>query len=76
MRGRTDSVEKWEAGLCGIPLFQSFWALLRNPEPLANFDAAGVFHTVMGATELMPAYEYIDSNLARTMARVLGPRFL
>ena len=57
----------------GIHFFQPFWALLRNLEPIAIFDAAGVIHTVMGATEMMPAYEYIDRKLALTTARVLGP---
>lgn len=53
--------------------FPPFWALLRNREPVADFDAAGVVHTVMVATELMPIYEYIDSKLALNTARVLGP---
>ena len=56
-----------------IHFFQPFWALLRGLEPVAIFDAAGVIHTGMGATELMPAYEYIDRKLVLTTARVLGP---
>ena len=57
----------------GIHSFQPFWALLQGLEPIAIFDAAGAIHTVMGATELMPAYERIDRRLALTTARVLGP---
>ncbi|TFD05528.1 hypothetical protein [Cryobacterium sp. TMT1-66-1] len=56
-----------------IHFFQPFWALLRNLEPIAIFDSAGVIHTVIGATELMPSYEYMDRKLALTTARVLGP---
>ena len=56
-----------------IHFFQPFWALLRNLEPVAIFDSAGVIHTVMGATELMPAYENIHRNLTITTVQVLGP---
>jgi hypothetical protein len=56
-----------------IHFLQPFWALLRGLEPIAIFDAAGVIHTRMGATELMPAYDYIDRKLVLTTARVLGP---
>lgn len=69
------AVKTWETGLCGIHFFQPVRALLHDREPLANFEAAGVIHTVMVATELMPIYEYIDCKLARTTARVLGPSF-
>lgn len=57
----------------GIHFFQPFWAVLRNLEPIAILDAAGVIHTVMGATELMPVYEHIDRNLTITMVQLLGP---
>jgi hypothetical protein len=57
----------------GIHFFQPFWALLRDLEPIAIFDSAGVIHTIMGAAELMPLYEQIDRKLALTTARVLGP---
>lgn len=40
---------------------------------IAIFDSAGVIHTVMGATELMPTYDSIHRKLALTTARVLGP---
>ncbi|MFC5931260.1 hypothetical protein D6T64_08365 [Cryobacterium melibiosiphilum] len=56
-----------------VHFFQPFWALLRNLEPIAIFDSAGVIHTVMGATELMPCYDSIHRKLALTTARVLGP---
>ena len=59
----------------GIYFFQPFWALLRDLEPIAIFDSAGVIHTIMGATELMPFYEQIDRKLSLTTARVLGPYF-
>ncbi len=57
----------------GIHFFQPFWALLRDLEPIAIFDSAGVIHTIMGAAELMPLYEQIDRKLSLTTARVLGP---
>lgn len=56
-----------------IHFFQPFWALLRNLEPIAIVDSAGVIHTVMGATELMPVYENIHRNLTITTVQVLGP---
>ena len=59
----------------GIYFYQPFWALLRDLEPVAIFDSAGVIHTIMGATELMPFYEQIDRKLSLTTARVLGPYF-
>ena len=57
----------------GIHFFQPFWALLRDLEPVAIFDSAGVIHTGQGATELMPLYEQVDRKLAFTTAGVLGP---
>ena len=45
---------------------------MRDLEPVAIFDSAGVIHTIMGAAELMPLYEQIDRKLSLTTARVLG----
>ena len=77
LQARDDYAEAADAQIAatgrGIHFFQPFWALLRNLEPIAIFDAAGVIHTVMGATELMPTYEQIHRRLALTTARVLGP---
>jgi len=56
-----------------VYFFQPFWAVLRDLEPIAIFDIAGVAHTVMGAMPLMPLYEEINRNLTITTARVLGP---
>ena len=56
----------------GIHFFQPFWALLRDLEPVAIFDSAGVIHTGQGATELMPLYEHVERKLAFTTAGVLG----
>ncbi|WP_168625665.1 hypothetical protein [Cryobacterium sp. BB307] len=57
----------------GVYFFQPFWAILRDLEPVAIVDAAGVSHTKIGATPLLPVYESLDRNLTLTMARVLGP---
>ncbi|TFD58952.1 hypothetical protein E3T39_11365 [Cryobacterium suzukii] len=56
----------------GIHFFQPFWALLRNLEPIAIFDSAGVIHTEWGPMELMPTYDKLGRKLAFTTARVLG----
>ncbi|WP_166789189.1 hypothetical protein [Cryobacterium sp. TmT2-59] len=64
---------EFEAGSRSVYFFQPFWALLRDLEPVAIFDAAGVIHTAAGATELMPLYERTDRKLALTTAGVLGP---
>jgi hypothetical protein len=63
--------------LAGIRVyfFQPFWAILRDLEPVAIVDAAGVIHTDAGATALMPLYKRSDHRLAFTTTRVLG-RFL
>jgi hypothetical protein len=60
-----------DAGI-GVYFFQPFWALLRNLEPVAIFDAAGVIHTSSGATELMPQYVAAGRKLSLTTASVLG----
>lgn len=77
MAARDDYAEAADAQIAAtsrdIHFFQPFWALLRNLEPIAIFDSAGVIHTVMGATELMPIYDSIHRKLALTTARVLGP---
>ncbi|TFD51100.1 hypothetical protein E3T43_17045 [Cryobacterium sp. Hh7] len=76
-KARDDYAEAVDAQIIAtgrdIHFFQPFWALLRNLEPIAIFDSAGVIHTVMGGTELMPAYDQIHRNLTITTARVLGP---
>lgn len=64
---------KLDAGSHGLYFFQPFWAVLRDLEPIAIFDAAGVAHTIMGATELMPVYDNIHRNLTITTVQVLGP---
>ena len=51
---------------------QPFWALLRDREPAAIFDTAGVAHTVLGSTELLACYEGFDRELSRVTARILG----
>ena len=77
LQARDDYAEEADAQIAAtgrtIHFFQPFWALLRNLEPIAIFDSAGVIHTVMGANELMPAYENIHRNLTITTAQVLGP---
>ncbi len=55
-----------------VYFFQPFWVLLRDLEPIAIFDVAGVVHTSGGATPLMPIYDELHRNLTLTMARVLG----
>ncbi|MDJ0337365.1 hypothetical protein [Cryobacterium sp. PH31-O1] len=55
-----------------VYFFQPFWVLLRDLEPIAIFDVAGVVHTSSGATSLLPVYEELDHNLTLTTARVLG----
>ena len=57
---------------CGIYFYKPFWALLRDLEPIAIFDSAGVIHTGQGATELMPLCEQVDRKLAFTSAGILG----
>jgi hypothetical protein len=52
---------------------QPFWALLRDDEPIAIFDTAGIVHTVLGSTELLPFYESCDRELCLITARILGP---
>ncbi|MFC5929747.1 hypothetical protein D6T64_03575 [Cryobacterium melibiosiphilum] len=52
---------------------QPFWALLRDDEPIAIFDTAGVVHTVLGSTDLLPFYEVCGRELALITARILGP---
>lgn len=52
---------------------QPFWALLRDDEPIAIFDTAGVVHTVLGSTALLPFYEECGRELALITARILGP---
>jgi len=64
---------KLDAGSHGLYFFQPFWALLRDLEPIAIFDAAGVIHTIMGELDLMPLYEKINHNLSITTARAIGP---
>ena len=56
-----------------IYFFQPFWAVLRDLQPIAIFDVAGVAHTAAGAMPLMPLYTEIHHNLTITTARVLGP---
>ncbi|WP_104081983.1 hypothetical protein [Cryobacterium sp. Y11] len=77
LKARDDYAEKADAQIAAtgrtIHFFQPFWALLRNLEPIAIFDDAGVIHTVMGATELMPAYGNTHRNLTITTVQVLGP---
>ena len=79
IRARADYVtmtlEEFEAGGRSVYFFQPFWALLRDLEPIAIFDSAGVVHTVSGATSLMPLYEQVDRKLARVTAHVLGDYF-
>ncbi|TFD49508.1 hypothetical protein E3T46_13830 [Cryobacterium sp. Hh11] len=76
-KARDDYAEAADAQIAAtgrdIHFFQPFWALLRNFEPIAIFDSAGVIHAVMGATELMPAYDQIHRNLTITTVQVLGP---
>jgi hypothetical protein len=55
-----------------VYFFQPFWALLRDLEPIAIFDVAGVVHTSSGQTPLLPMYEAMNHNLTLTTARVLG----
>jgi hypothetical protein len=55
-----------------VYFFQPFWAVLRDLEAIAIVDAAGVIHTAVGATPLMPLYEKNNHRLALTTARVLG----
>lgn len=52
---------------------QPFWAVLRDMQAIAIVDDAGVIHTIMGESELMPLYDQINRNLTITTARVLGP---
>jgi hypothetical protein len=56
----------------GGAFFQPFWAVLRDLDTIAIIDAAGVIHTVMGETPLMPVYENINRKLTITTAQVLG----
>ena len=69
------TLEEFDAGGRSVFFSQPFWALLRDLEPIAIFDSAGVVHTVAGATPLMPLYEQLDSKLALVTARVLGDYF-
>lgn len=55
------------------PFPQPFWALLRDDEPIAIFDIAGIVHTVLGSTALLPFYEECDRELSLITARFLGP---
>jgi len=57
----------------GAYFFQPFWAVVRDLQPIAIFDVAGVAHTTVGAMPLMALYEEINHNLTITTARVLGP---
>ncbi|HSP52345.1 MAG TPA: hypothetical protein VLO00_05555 [Cryobacterium sp.] len=66
------TLEEFEAGGRSVYFFQPFWALLRDLEPIAIFDSAGVVHTVSGAIPLMPLYDELDRKLALVTARVLG----
>jgi hypothetical protein len=66
------TLEEFDAGTRSVFFFQPFWALLRDLEPVAIFDAAGVIHTGRGATELMPVYERTHRTLSITTVQVLG----
>jgi hypothetical protein len=52
--------------------FQPFWALLRDLEPVAIFDSAGVIHTSYGSMELMAFYKDVKRRLTVTTSRLLG----
>ena len=66
------TLEQFEEGGRSVYFFQPFWALLRDLEPIAIFDSAGVVHTTSGATSLMPLYERCGRRLALVTAQVLG----
>ncbi|TFD02075.1 hypothetical protein E3T25_10395 [Cryobacterium sandaracinum] len=69
------TLDEFEAGGRSVYFYQPFWALLRDLEPIAIFDSAGVVHTTSGATALMPLYERLDRKLALVTARVLADYF-
>lgn len=69
------TLEEFAAGGRSVYFFQPFWALLRDLEPVAIFDSAGVVHTGLGATSLMPLYEETGHKLSLVTARVLGAYF-
>ncbi|TFC26511.1 hypothetical protein E3O53_01220 [Cryobacterium sp. TMT2-18-3] len=69
------TLDEFEAGGRSVYFFQPFWALLRDLEPIAIFDSAGVVHTTSGATALMPLYERLDRKLALVTAHVLADYF-
>ncbi|TFC93628.1 MULTISPECIES: hypothetical protein [Cryobacterium] len=69
------TLEQFDSGDRSVYFFQPFWALLRDLEPVAIFDSAGVVHTALGATSLMPVYEETGHRLTLTTARVLGSYF-
>ncbi|MBG6058950.1 hypothetical protein RCH16_002051 [Cryobacterium sp. MP_M5] len=66
------TLEEFDAGDRSVYFFQPFWALLRDLDPVAIFDAAGVIHTVRGSTELMPVYERTHRTLSIATVQVLG----
>lgn len=66
------TLEEFDAGNRSVYFFQPFWALLRDLDPVAIFDAAGVIHTVRGSTELMPVYERTHRTLSIATVQVLG----
>ncbi|KGJ79260.1 hypothetical protein GY21_05535 [Cryobacterium roopkundense] len=57
----------------GTRLFhQPFWALIRDLEPVAILDTAGVIHTREGAVPLMPIFTESGGRMSTTTAFVLG----
>jgi len=73
-RGRYASTRQKVGARGQSTLFrQPFWALLRDDQPIAIFDTAGIVHTVLGSTELLPFYTANDRELALITARILGP---
>ena len=72
LASRADSAAAQERGQEHEQPAQPFWALLRDGEPAAIFDTAGVAHTVLGETALLACYEGFDRELSRVTARILG----
>ncbi|MDJ0339063.1 hypothetical protein [Cryobacterium sp. PH31-O1] len=57
----------------GTQLFhQPFWALLRDLEPIAIFDIAGIIHTGTTPHQMMPLFEAAEHRLSSTTRQVLG----
>jgi len=71
--GYVDYIQE-AAGSGTVKLFhQPFWALLRDLEPIAIIDIAGVIHTIVEPEILMPFYLDMNHHLSLTAARFLGP---